>query len=119
MLHQVQKNHFEYIQSLSPHQTLDPENDPFVPIKDIEVIIPTSSVYPSAPVLEGIVKQIIPLYTHVMLKVHSIVKIHPTTNVTKKDEFQIKTDERLKLPHLRQGKVAITGHVDFSKKNEY
>ena len=111
-----QKNHFEYIQPLSPHQLLDPGIDSFVPIKNIEVVIPTFSVFPSAPVLEGIVKHIIPLYTHVMLKVHSIVKIHPTTNVTKKDEFQIKTDERLKLPHLRQGKVAITDHVDFSKK---
>ena len=93
--------YFEYIQPLRPHHYLPPNNDSFVPINDIGVIIPIFQVFPSAPVLEGIVKHIISLYTHVILKVNSIVNIHPTSNVTKMDEFQIKTDQRLKLPKLR------------------
>ena len=55
-----------------------------------------------------------------MLKVNSIVKMHPISNETKLDEFQIKTVPRLKLPVLRMVKGVITNHVDVSsmKKNK-
>ena len=43
--------------------------------------------------------------------------IHPTTNLTKDDEFQIKTAPRLDLPLLRIGKGVITDHIDFSFMN--
>ena len=69
---------------------------------------------PTAQGLEGIVKHIIPLYTHVILKVNSIVKIHPTSNETKNDEFQIRTGPRLELPILQMNKGVITDHADFS-----
>ena len=103
------KMYFEY-----PRQTLRPNNVSFVLIKDNEVILPIVKVYPTAQVLESIVKHIISLYTRVILKVNSIVKIHPTSNETKKDEFQIKTGPRLESPVLRMGKDVIIDHVDFS-----
>ena len=55
-----------------------------------------------------------------MFKVDNIVKIHPISNETKLDEFQIKTVPRLELPVLRIDKGVITDHVDFSsmKKNK-
>ena len=40
--------------------------------------------------------------------------IHPTSNVTRLDEFQIKTVQRLELHVLRIGTSVITDHVDFS-----
>ena len=49
-----------------------------------------------------------------MFKVISIVAIHTTSNVTRLDEFQIKTVPSLKLPLLRIGKGVITDHIDFS-----
>ena len=72
--------HFKYIQSLRLHTGLDPINDK-------EQVLPIARVILSAPVLEGIVKHIIPLYIHVMNKANSIVTIHATSNVTKLDEF--------------------------------
>ena len=108
------KNNFEYIQPLRPRQPLRSDNVSCVPIKDNEVILMMAKTIPTAQGLEGIVKHIIPLYTHVMLKVKYIVKIHPTSNETKKDEFQIKTSSRLELPVLRMGKGVIIDHVDFS-----
>ena len=49
-----------------------------------------------------------------MNKANSIVTIHSTYNVTKPDEFQIKTVPRLELPLLRIGKGVITDHIIFS-----
>ena len=49
-----------------------------------------------------------------MFKVNSIVAIHATSNVTRLDEFQIKTVPSLKLPLLRINNDVITDHVDFS-----
>ena len=49
-----------------------------------------------------------------MFKVNSIVTIHATYNVTRPDEFQIKTVPRLEFPLLRIGKGIITDHVDSS-----
>ena len=49
-----------------------------------------------------------------MFKVNSIVKIYPTSNETKNDEFQIKTGPRLELPVLRMDKGVIADHADFS-----
>ena len=49
-----------------------------------------------------------------MSNINSIVKIHPTSNVTKKDEFQIKKDPILKLPKFQMGKFIIKEHVDVS-----
>ena len=97
----------EYIQPL--RRRID-----FDPINKKEQILPKAKFLPTAPVLEGIVKHIIPLYIHVMVKSNSIVTIHPTTNLTKEDEFQIKTAPRLDLPLLRIGKGVITDHIDFS-----
>ena len=99
--------HFEYIQPLRFHSDSDS-------IDKEEQVLPKAKVIPTAPVLEGIVKHIIPLYIHVMAKSDSIVTIHPTTNPTKDDEFQIKTAPRLDLPLLRIGKGVITDHIDFS-----
>ena len=99
--------HFEYIQPLRRHTDFDPINKK-------EQVLPKAKVLSTAPVLEGIVKHIIPLYIHVMDKTNSIVTIHATTNSTKEDEFQIKTAPRLELPLLRIGKGVITDHIDFS-----
>ena len=109
------EQYYDYIQLLRPHKIS------FVPIKDNEVIIPIAKVFPTAEILEGIVKYIIPLYTHVIFKVNSIVKIHPTSQETKLDEFQIKTVPRLELPMLRMGKFVITDQVGFSltKKKQF
>ena len=66
--------HYDYIQPLRPHTvSLDPINDK-------ELIIPIAKVFPLAEVLEGVIKHIIPLYTHVMFKVKSMMTIHPTYN---------------------------------------
>ena len=46
--------HFEYIQPLRSHTDLDLINDK-------EQVLPKEKVLPTAPVLEGIVKHIIPL----------------------------------------------------------
>ena len=57
-----------------------------------------------------------------MFKVKSIVEIHPTSNETRLDEFQIKTVPRLELPVLRIGNGVITDHIDVSltlKNNDY
>ena len=57
-----------------------------------------------------------------MLKVKSIVEIHPTSNETRVDKFQIKRVPRLELPVLRIGNDAITHHMDFSltlKNNKF
>ena len=102
--------HFEYIQPLRFHTESDP-------IDKEEQVLPKAKVIPTAPVLEGIVKHIIPLYIHVMGKSDSIVTIHPTTNETKDDEFQIKTAPRADLPLLRIGKGVITDHIDFLLTN--
>jgi len=66
--------YYFYIQPLRPHTvSLDPINDKWL-------IIPIAKVFPTAEVLEGVIKHIIPLYTHVMFKVKIIVTIHPTYN---------------------------------------
>ena len=111
---------YDYIQHLRPQTiTLDTINNkeqiiPIDPINDKEIIIPIAKVFPTAEVLEGIVKHIIPLYIHVMFKVNSIVTIHPTSNVSRLNEFQIKTVPRLELLLHRIGKSVITDHVNFS-----
>ena len=107
------------IWNLSSLVSLDTINNkeliiPIDPINDKEVIIPIAKVFPTAEVLEGIIKHVIPLYNHVIFKVKSIVTIYPTSNVTRLDEFQIKTVPRLALPVLRIGKGVITDHVEFS-----
>ena len=122
------EQHYDYIQPLRPHTvSLDPINDkeliiPIYPINDKELIIPIANIFPTAEVLEGIVKHIIPLYTDVMFKVKSIVEIHPTSNETRVDKFQIKRVPRLELPVLRIGNDVITHHMDFSltlKNNKF
>ena len=74
-------------------------------------------------VLECIVKHMIPLYIHVMAKNKSCVKMLPSTyNITfyiHKDEFNIKTNDSLKLPLLQNGIGVIQNHVDFSKDGNY
>ena len=110
------QHYFEYIQPLRPHtDLLDTNNNkeqisPIDPINDKEIVLPIERVYPTALVLEGIDKYIIPLYIHVMDKANSIVTIHSTSNVTKPDEFQFNTVPRLELPLLR----IITVHINFS-----
>ena len=74
------EKHYDYIQPLRPHtDLLDTINNKeqillIDPINDKDIILPIAKVFPSAPVLEGIVKHIIPLYTHIMLKVNIIVE---------------------------------------------
>ena len=41
--------------------------------------------------------------------------IHPSINTSKLDEFQIKTNKRLKLLRLQIGNGEIQNHIDFSK----
>ena len=89
----------------------------FDPINKKEQVLPKAKVLPTSPVLDGIIKHIIPLYIHVMDTADSIVTIHATTNPTKEDEFQIKIAPRLESPLLRIGKGVITDHIDFSLMN--
>ena len=58
------------MQPLSSHQ----EEDFFV-TKDDEVLIPRANVYSSPEVLVGIHKNIIPLYSLVMSKIHSAFEL--------------------------------------------
>ena len=58
-------------------------------------------------VIEGIVKHIIPLYIHVMSKDKSCVIMLPSTKNKYEDEFNIKTNELVKLPILQGGKGMI------------
>ena len=58
-----------------------------------------------------------------MAKNKSCVKMLPSSfNLTfnkNKDEFNIKTNDSLKLPLLQDGKGVIQSHVDFSQKGNY
>ena len=54
-----------------------------------------------------------------MAKNKSCVKILPSPYSILKDEFNIKTNESLKLPLLQNGKGVIQNHVDFSKDGNY
>ena len=116
----VSEQHYDYIQPLRPHTvslyTINNKEQiiPIDPINDKKIILPRANVFPTAEVLEGVIKHIIPLYIHVMFKVNNIVTIHATSNVTRMNEFQIKTVKRLGLPLLRIGKGVITDHDDFS-----
>ena len=65
--------------------------------------------------MEGIVKHIIPLYMHGMLKRPSIMTIHPSLNISTLDEFQIKTNKRLKFSLLQIAKGGTHNHINFSK----
>ena len=49
----------------------------------------------------------------------SCVKMLPSTKNIHEDEFNIKTNESLKLPVLQNGKGVIQNHVDFSKDGNY
>ena len=101
------KKNYDDIQPLRPRtDLLDTINNkekqlPIDPINDREIVLPIAKVFPSALVLECIVKYIISLYIHVIDKSNSIVKIHAKHNVTRPDEFQIKTVSRLELPLLK------------------
>ena len=87
--------HFKYIQPIRS------DNDDTTVTKDNEIIIPRAKVILSAPVLEGIVKDIIPLYIYVMNKSSSTVSNHPSTNKPKEDDkFQVKTENRINLSLL-------------------
>ena len=61
--HVISSSHFEYIQPIHP------DNDDNIITKDNEIIIPRAKVIPTAPVIEIMVRHIIPLYTYVMKKV--------------------------------------------------
>ena len=99
----------EYVQPFRPN------NDDMTVIKDDEIIIPGGKFIPSAQVLEVIGKYIIPLNIHIMLNTSSIVSIHPSTNIIKPDEFQIKIEKRSKLPLLQIGNSETQNRIDFSE----
>ena len=63
-------NHFTYLQPLSSHQ-----EEVFLVKKDDELLLPRVNVYPSPEVLVGIHQNIIPLYSLVMSKNHSLVEL--------------------------------------------
>ena len=89
------KKYVDYIQPIRP------DNDENIVTKYNEKIIPRAKGIPTAPVLEGIVEHIIPLYIYVMNKNSSTVSIHPSTNKSLEDDaFQMKTDSRINLPLL-------------------
>ena len=122
------EQYYDYIRPWRPHiVSFDPINDkelviPIYSIIDKELIIAIAKCFPTAEVLEDIVKHITPLYNHVMFKEKSIVELHPTSNKTRGDEFQIKTVPKLELPVLRIGNGIITDHIDFSltlKNNDF
>ena len=50
-----------------------------------------------------------------MLNTSSIVSIHPSTNIIKPDEFQIKIEKRSKLPLLQIGNSETQNRIDFSE----
>ena len=91
----LSEQYYDYIQRLRPHTVLlDTHNNkeqiiPIDLINDKEIILPRANVFPTAKVLEGIIKHIIPLYIHIMFKANKIVTIHATSNVNRMDEFQI------------------------------
>ena len=54
-----------------------------------------------------------------MAKNKSCVTMLPSTKNKHEDEFNIKTNELVKLPILQDGKGVIQNHVDFSKEGNY
>ena len=113
---QFGNDHFDYIQHVRPYNDI-------LSIKDHEIFVERTRIIHPDQVLECIVKHMIPLYIHVMAKNKSCVKMLPSTyNITfyiHKDEFNIKTNDSLKLPLLQNGIGVIQNHVDFSKDGNY
>ena len=65
-------------------------------------------------VLNGIVKNIIPLRCQVMFKSHSLVKLVSSNNKnTFKNEFQIRTKIYPDLPNLQSTKIIIKYSINF------
>ena len=54
-----------------------------------------------------------------MAKNKACVKMLPSTKNIHEDEFNIKTNESLKLPVLQNGKGLIQNNIDFSKDGNY
>ena len=98
---QFGNKHFDYIQLLRHY------DDSIRSIKDNEIIVKRTKVRHLDQVIEGIVKHIIPLYIHVMAKNKSCVKMLPSIKNKHEDEFNIKTNELVKLPIFQHGKGVI------------
>ena len=65
-------------------------------------------------VLNGIVKNIIPLHCQVMFKSHSLVELVSSNNKnTFKNEFQIRTKIYPDLPNLQSTKIIIKYSIKF------
>ena len=86
------KNHYTYMQPLTNHTEDDLLNNE----KD-ECIVPRSSMYSSPEILGGIHKNLIPLYSLVMIKHNSKVKLLATN----KKSTRISDEDSLvfKIPH--------------------
>ena len=110
---QFSNEYFDYIQPVRPN------DDIILSIKDHEIIVKRTHFRHPDQVLECIVKHIIPLYIHVMAKNKSCVKMLPSIKNKHEDEFNIKTNELVKLPVIQNGKGVIQNHVDFSKDGNY
>ena len=108
---QFGNKHFDYIQLLRHY------DDSIRSIKDNEIIVKRTKVRHLDQVIEGIVKHIIPLYIHVMAKNKSCVTMLPSIKNKHEDEFNIKTNELVKLPILQDRKGVIQNHVDLSKED--
>ena len=101
------KNNYIYIQPLSSYQ----ENDIFE-TKEDECIIPRANGYSSPEILGGIHKNIIPLYSLVMSKNHSIVEL-VVTDKKRKNEYQMKIASYPNLPILHNYKKIINVQWNF------
>ena len=110
-------NHFTYLQpiviskdkdvdkNLNNHEILDL-------VEDDHIIIEESNVYSSLEILEGIYKNIIPLYSLIMRKCNSLIEL-VAKNKERKSEFKIKTKQYPYLPILRANSFTSYSPMKF------
>ena len=87
--------HFTYLQPVANIEDID-----FDVILPHHTIIEEANVYTSSEILEGIYKNIIPLYSLVMSKFHSLITLVGIDDV-RVSEFKMKTEQYPNLPILQ------------------
>ena len=76
-------------------------------------------MYSSPEVFDGIVKNIVPLYSLVMSKHHSLVELLSSNNDDScQDELQMKTKICPPLPHLQTTNIYIYIYI-FNEVSQY
>ena len=83
-------------------------------VQDDHIIIEESNVYSSPEILEGIYKNIIPLYSLIMSKCNSLIEL-VAKDKERKSEFKIKTKQYPYLPILHANFFTSYSPMKFPK----